>query len=155
MSDAVRENLAVKLQFADAAGRNDILDPAMTDTWLVALLQDLSNRCVDPILVTSVRSDHADDSALGEHGHARGWAADLWIADWKSVGDARITDLLIAIAACPYVWTVGLGGMAREYDTPTSAIAWPVDGKFVVFDDNDQDHVHVQAGNGAGEGKRT
>ena len=155
MSLLARKSLIDRCQFLDDAAKADILDPTRTNTWLIAALLDVA-----PCLITSVRSDHSDDSLIGAHGHARGWAADIW-----SISAEPIEKLLARVAGSLHIWTVGLGGASIPFLQPADSFAtirpfeqtpfrWPTDNRFVLFRDNSTDHVHIQAGNAYGEGLR-
>lgn len=149
MSTQARAALVARCQFLDEGAKADLLNPDVTQTWLIAALLDIA-----PVLVTSVRTDHGDDSTLGAHGHAHGWAADIWC-----VSSETIVCLITRIARSHHIWTVGLGGAARPFLDARSAPApcawsWPDDVRFALFLDNSTDHIHIQAGNSQGEGLR-
>jgi hypothetical protein len=149
MSVQARNELANLLQFSDATQKPDLLDPSKTNTFLIQMLLDVAQRCPRPILITALTTDHPTvDGGPGTHGHTQGFAFDGWTA---TGGDPGVADLIRALAASPYVWTVGAGGAAKNY---LSGITFPSDGKFIFFLDNNQDHVHAQAGNPNGQGLR-
>lgn len=148
MSLQTRQGVANLLTFNDEQARLDLLDPEVTNTWLIALLADVIERSLHPLLVTAVCRDHSNDGS--GHSHHEGWAVDLWHANWMTIGDERILDVLIACADSPYVWTIGLGGKAQQYFSAVSRACH--DRRQVVFMDDGEDHVHLQAGNTAGEG---
>ncbi len=149
MSTQARQELAGLLHFSDSTQKPDLLDPSKTNTLLIQMLLDVVHRCSKPILITALTTDHPTfDGGPGTHGHTQGFAFDGWTATGN---DADVVFLLRALAASPYVWTVGAGGSAKNF---TSGVTFPNDGKFVFFLDNDQDHVHAQAGNASGQGLR-
>lgn len=113
--------------------RDDLLDPAKTQEDLIAMLSIIISQGI-PFEVTSVRTDHGDDSELGPHGHARGFAIDVWPAD----SNAFATFLQNAATHNHLVTKIGLGGAAQHF---FNAFAH---GDTIVFTDNDQDHVHLQ-----------
>lgn len=127
----------------------DLLDPKKTDTWLIAALTDLLHRCQHPILITALNSDHPTyDGGPDGHGHNAGKACDCWIADWQSVGDNRVIDLMKALAECPYVYTVCYGGSVAQEEA--AEVAWPSFPPFVHCNDNQQPHLHFQVQNAYG-----
>ncbi len=149
MSIQARQELTDKLQFSDNTQKSDLLDPNKTNSLLIQMLLDVAHRCPRPLLITALTTDHPTfDGGVGTHGHTQGFAFDGWTA---TGGDAGVADLLRALAASPYVWTVGAGGVAKNF---LAGINFPNDGKFIFFLDNNQDHVHAQAGNANGEGLR-
>lgn len=157
MTEWDRNQLVGYLEFQRDSQRTDLLNPHLTDTLVIQMLDDIVQRyprypeATEYILVTSAYSDHAPDSDLGPHGHhpasGPGFAVDIAPSgdDWLGI--------LKALAASPYVWSVGLGGVIAQEDR--SKVTWPTDGKFIVFDDNNSPHIHVQAANWAGSGRRT
>lgn len=149
MSLAARQSLCNLLSFEDNAAKGDLMDVNRTSTFLVALLEDLVLKAAHPILITAIRSDHHDDSGLGHFGHSGGWAADLWHADWEKVGDEKIRDVIVALIANPYCWSIGLAGYAQKFANLSSP-----DPRVVIFLDDGADHVHCQAGNANGSGRR-
>ena len=156
MSQAVRETLTKKVTFMSPEDEGDLLDPLKTHTYLIAMLMELVQASQHPILLTSVYSSHTVDGGLASHGHhpelGPGFSADLWIGDWKNVGDDRILDIIKLLPYNQYCWTVGLGGQAQEYG---DKVTWPQDNKFILFTDNNTDHLHLQAGNVNGAGWRS
>lgn len=154
MSTSTREALVARLHFNDSQARADLLDEHVTDTLLIQMLDDVADRCKHPILITAVRRDHGLDSYLGRWGHvpigALTASVDCYIADWATVGDAKIVDLALAALASPYVWSIGFGGDAYTYCRGLLS----TDPRVVVFQDNGSDHMHLQAGNGHGSGHR-
>ncbi|GAC1422374.1 MAG: hypothetical protein NVSMB64_30820 [Candidatus Velthaea sp.] len=138
MSLAIRQEVehAVRIQNRIAAG--DLLSAAITQTDLIALLA----RAVLPpedgglgykLLLTAIRSDHGDDSALGPHSHAAGYAVDCWPQD-ESQLEEFIEDMALKNR---WVVKIGLGGSSRRLLTTLDF------GDAIVFEDNDSDHVHL------------
>ncbi|HEV7180149.1 MAG TPA: hypothetical protein VIG51_03920 [Candidatus Baltobacteraceae bacterium] len=140
MSIATRQRVCNLLSFSDGTQQADLLSPARTQTDLIALLQRAAFPCSEGglgyrLLITSVRTDHGDDSALGPHGHSFGYAVDLWPAD-----EATLKQFLIDMAERnSWVTKIGLGGLAAQYlsNIPQDSV--------VVFQDNSTDHVHLQS----------
>ena len=128
-----RESLVSKLHFANAVEKADLLDASKTHDNLIALLAVFAGRGFD-ILITSVRSDHGSDAALGPHGHSAGYAVDLWLPPIQS---ARLINC--AIYENHYVTKIGLGGVFQNEFKERG----PIHGT-LLFDDNSQDHIHFQ-----------
>jgi hypothetical protein len=142
MSIEARQGLCDRLAFQDDSQRSDLMNPNLTQTDLIALLIALAEDW--NIEVTAVRSDHHDDSALGEHSHANGWCIDLWplasaaAGDYLDAGDPRFAAFLEDVAKQPQLYQIGLAGSAW-----TSANAVAAGG--TVFHDDGADHVHIGA----------
>jgi hypothetical protein len=144
----------LELAFNDPLAHADLDDPDKTDTFVIAALLDLQQRQKHRILITAVRSDHSDDSCLGADAHAFGKSVDCYHADWATVGDDKIVDVITALIYNPYVWSIGLGGFPAQYLQRFQELAAKVDDRIIVFQDNGEDHVHFQVGNEHGEGMR-
>lgn len=127
-----REAVVKKLTLQRDSQRTDLLDVNRTNTWLIQALMELLNG-PRPILITAVRADHSPGSLHGE-----GLACDLWHADWASVGDQKITDVMKTISGITCVRSVGLAGGAKNYKTWVTWPSWQS-----VFNDNDVDHIHI------------
>jgi hypothetical protein len=147
MSAQARIALVNACVVRDANAIVDLLEPARTRTELVALLLDAAHaaRALKRyVLVTSVRSDHNDDSTLGKHSHANGWCADLWLLQTKADGDYEPGDSemfalwLTALHRSPWCYQIGLAG---ECVTPHNQSILGSLG----FVDSGADHVHVGA----------
>ena len=119
------------------------MNPSLTQTQLIALLLDLVNAGFH-MEITAVRTDHSDDSALGEHCHANGYCADLWPLGSSTPGDyldatnPYFQQFLEAAAASPWLYQIGLAGSA--WTASNAAAAGPT-----VFQDDGQDHIHLGA----------
>jgi hypothetical protein len=144
MSMQARDKLVTELVFQSGTERGDLLDPNRTQTELVALLLDLAEHHGWHIEVTAVRTDHHDDSALGLHCHANGYAADCWPlasatpGNYLDAGDARFQQFLKDAAASPWIFQIGLAGSA--YTSANMAAAGAS-----AFQDDGADHVHLGA----------
>lgn len=142
MSVAARRTLVARLRFQDAQAPADLLSTSETQTQLIALLLELTQAYA--LEITSVRTDHDNDGALGLHTHANGYCADLWplntdvAGDYMDANDPRFAAFLRAAAASPWLWQIGLGGSA--YTGANMDAAGPT-----AFHDNGQDHVHLGA----------
>jgi hypothetical protein len=129
--------------FQNESQKSDLLGVDVTQTGLIALLEDLVARGF-AIEITAVRSDHHDDSALGEHCHARGYCVDLWpltkpeAGAYVDAGDPYFRQFLQAVAASPWLYQIGLAGSAQSDANRTAA------GES-VFDDDGADHIHIGA----------
>lgn len=135
MSITARQELVAKLLFIDGEAKADLLDPEKTNTWVIAALEDFRNRYAGDITITSVRSDHSNDGC-SPHSHASGDAWDMAVDDW---GQALRALCFMAKQNPTFIYEVGKGGIAQQHDPG----GWP--GDFDIFDDNDQDHIHVSA----------
>lgn len=129
---ADRNALVAQLQFSNPSERADLLDPAQTQDDLIAMLAVIVASGVEP-LITSVRTDHGDDSQLGPHGHARGYAVDLWVP--ASQANGFINDLLYRNHYCT---KIGLGGSFKGRWRPDTYNGT------LVFEDNSTEHIHIQ-----------
>jgi hypothetical protein len=134
-----------RLVFTDPESqRADLLDPNVTNTWLVQFLLQLLATSGHPILITSLVSDH-DPGTF----HEPGRAVDLWHADWEEEGDDAIEDVLAAAAAigstqAPALVEVGLSGDAADYE---NGIDWPAGADVFVESYGDAgEHVHFAIG---------
>jgi hypothetical protein len=143
MSQQARQYLVSKLFFQDDTQQSDLLDENLTQTDLIALLIELVNKG-HHLELTAVRSDHADDSALGLHCHANGYCADMWpltgptAGAWLDAGDPYFQEFLQDAAASQWLFHIGLAGSAWTSDNVASAGS-------TVFQDDGADHVHLAA----------
>lgn len=150
MSTATRQWL-VAMTVCDDSQRADLLneDPVTgTNTDLIALMVDVVRAATNAGCewqFTAVRSDHHDDSALGPHAHAFGYAADGWLIEsanrpgsWIDANDPRFPQVLHGASQSPWHGKTGLAGTA--YTDTNVAAAGPD-----VFQDEGADHVHLQA----------
>lgn len=125
--------------------RSDLLDPDKTSSWLVAFLQQLLDKSGHPILVTAVKTDHHPGTYHNPADGSQGHAVDCWHADWATVGDDKVVDVMVAaghIAATgsPTLLEVGLSGDAVKYET---YVTWPADASVFVEDyGQDNEHLH-------------
>ena len=144
MSQEARSQLVDLLVFQNGTERGDLLDPSRTQTELVALLLDLAKNKGWHVEITAVRSDHHDDSALGLHCHANGYAADCWplasanAGDYLDARDARFQKFLQDAADSAWLFQIGLAGSASTSTNMAAA------GR-TVFQDDGGDHVHLGA----------
>lgn len=128
--------------------RDDLLDPARTQTGLIALIVELLQR--GHILeFTAIRSDHHDDSNLDPTPpyvgtHAGGFAFDCWPlaspspGDYLDASEPRFGAFLADAAASPWHFQTGLAGSALC--TANVQAAGPGE-----FTDSGGDHVHVSS----------
>lgn len=145
MSIQVRQSLVAHPHtiFQSDGQRQDLLNPAKTQTGLIALLLELVQKG-HIILFTAIRSDHHDDSALGEHCHANGFCADVWplnsvnATDYIDAGDDRFAAFLSDAKRSLWLYQIGLAGTA---DTHANRLAAGP----TVFDDDGADHIHLGA----------
>lgn len=146
MSIATRQWVVDHLKLQKGLGstqETDLMNPDLTHTELIALLQGLLQQGFF-IEITSVRSDHSDDTGLGEHSHGNGWCVDCWplasftAADYLDASDPRFQAFLKACAASPWLYQIGLAGSA---DTNANHVAAGP----TVFSDDGADHIHLGA----------
>lgn len=143
MSQEARDALVQKLVFQADSQRSDLENIDLTQTQLIALLTELTNRGWN-IEITSVRTDHSDDSALGYHCHAHGFCADLWPLESMSPGDyvdgnsAQFAEFLKDCSESKWLYQIGLAGSA--WTDANAAAAGPT-----VFHDDGADHIHLGA----------
>jgi hypothetical protein len=129
--------------FQAQSQRDDLLDPNKTRTELIALLTDLVN-AGHIIEFTAIKSDHHDDSDLGEHCHFNGYCADCWplasasAGDYLDASDERFAAFLRDAAHSQWLYQIGLAGSA--YTERNVAAAGPS-----AFHDDGGDHVHLGA----------
>lgn len=143
MSQEARNALvdSKNILFQRESQRTDLENISLVQTGLIAGLTWLCIEKNYPVEITAVRSDHHDDSALGEHCHWNGYCADLWPlnsqtpGDYMDANDGRFQTFLRDLSACPYLFQIGLAG---EADTASNmAAAGPT-----AFVDDGADHIH-------------
>jgi hypothetical protein len=130
MNQTIRKETIKRLKFKNDSERLDLLNPELTSDNLLAALNYISN--MHSIIITSVRTDHGDDSTLGPHCHAHGYAV-----DFAPQNDEDVRALCSAVSRAPHVESVGLGGF--YYTANNMAALYPFG-----FLDNNQPHIHVQ-----------
>lgn len=141
MSIEARARLCAQLIFQAESQRTDLMDPHRTRTELIALLLDVVNHG-HRLEITAVRADHHDDSRLGRHTHANGFAVDCWPLVSFTAGDyldgaaPGFLDFLEDLDASPWLYQIGLAGTAW---TPANAAAAGAS----AFHDDGADHVHI------------
>ena len=150
MSAQARLRLVNACVIRDLSSITDLLneDPLTgTNTDLIALLLDAvaaAKQLSAYVLLTSVRTDHSDDSALGAHSHAHGYCADTWLLATKNDGDyidasaPIFGSWLAAIRRSPWLYQIGLAGSAAT--SVNLSICAPYG-----FTDDGDDHVHLSA----------
>lgn len=130
--------------FQNDRQKADLLDPEKTQTSLIALLIELVIVKGQLLVITAVRSDHHDDSALGLHCHANGYAVDCWPLTMKNLNayadgiSAPMTSLLVDASRSTWLHQIGLAGSADE--SGNHALAGPT-----AFSDSGPDHIHLGA----------
>lgn len=129
--------------FQSQSQRDDLLDPNKTQTDLIALLTDLVGKGWN-IEFTAIRSDHHDDSVLGEHCHAHGWCADCWplkssrAGDYIDANDPQFARFCNDAGFDPSEYQEGLAGTAWTHANAVAAGSG-------VFHDDGADHIHLGA----------
>lgn len=144
MSTQARQAVAnsPKMNYTSSSQKADLLDPKKTNTYLIAMLQWTLDNLYLPILVLSINSDH---SPSGQH--VVGCAIDLYPANWATGEQTTCQDMMTAFSRNPFCEAVGLGGVTRRWK---NNVRWPSGAcsqYFVLFDDNDSDHLHVSCAN--------
>jgi len=148
MSQEARDALANRLALTDDTQRTDICDePYKTNTYLIDFLTQLSDTCGHQILVTALNSDHDP----GTWHNPPGQAVDCWHADWETVGDDEIVDLLDAAAAIAQQGGLTLLEVGLSGDAVTAAdemdFSFPENTEVFVEDyGQDNEHVHFAVG---------
>lgn len=123
--------------------RQDILDPSITQTDLIAMLLGVHDAGVI-FEYTAIKSDHSDDSCLGLHSHADGFCADGWFNSERQLGayldanDPRFEHGLAVAAKSIWLYQIGLAGSADTHAAEVAA------GR-TVFADDGADHCHFGA----------
>lgn len=141
MSLQKRQEVVDRLFFQDEGSKSDLLDPNLTNTNLIAMLDHLHVMGFF-MEVTAVRSDHHPDGYLGKHSHQAGNAIDLWPLKNREAGNyldenSRDFQLFLHYAQADNLcFQVGLGGSANN--AHNVAILGPKG-----FIDNGSDHVHL------------
>jgi hypothetical protein len=144
MSMQARQKLVDSLIFQDGIQATDIMDPSKTKTQLIALLLELVDKGWH-LEVTAVKSDHHNDSALGEYCHYNGYCADVWPLNSATPGDyidassPKFQQFLRDAATSPWLHQIGLVGDGA--DSPENfAAAGPT-----AFQDDGGAHIHLGA----------
>jgi len=73
----LRSDILQHVQIKEGVHSSDLLDPNLTQEDLILLIAKTvftitSNGLGFPLLLTSINTDHPNDSALGPHGHSGG-----------------------------------------------------------------------------------
>jgi len=121
------------ISYTNLTQKADLLDVTVTNTNLIAALKDVLDKGF-VVQVTSVKTDHSDDSCLGipgvyNHGHTHGYALDCWCEDLQS--------FVQYLCDNPLVMKIGLGGARAQALQITP-------GATMVFSDNNEPHIHFQ-----------
>jgi hypothetical protein len=156
MSQELRDALVASPNtiFQNPSERADLLDEAKTSTYLIELLYDICVTKNWAVEFTAIRSDHHDDSSLGEAPqyigthwggeNGPGWAADLWplntptAGDYIDASDPKFQQFLEACGVEPERMQTGLAGSAYTHADVVAAGSG-------VFQDAGADHVHLSA----------
>jgi hypothetical protein len=129
--------------FQQDSQRADLRDSGTTQTELIALLIDVVQKG-HIVLFTAVKSDHHDDSALGQHCHFKGFCADVWPlkstspTDFVDANAPEMAAFLRDAAHSAWLYQIGLAGSADT--TGNSVAAGPT-----KFSDGGADHIHLGA----------
>ncbi len=141
MSQATRELVCSKLVFQNPSQKADLLNPAVTNSGLIALLQYLVVSLGWHLEITAVYTDHhVDGDGPGLHRPA-GLAFDGWPLNSAKPGDymdensAQFQEFLTDLSRAPYYYDTGLGG--SSFTPANMKAAGPS-----AFQDSQFDHVH-------------
>jgi len=141
MNIETRKQICELLFFQDATQKGDLLDPTRTTDELLGCLKSILD-AGHHVEITAVRSDHSDDTALGPHCHARGYAVDCWPLATATAGDYLDADtdafraFLSACIRAAHIYQIGLAGSAATQENLDLAQA-------IAFIDDGADHVHL------------
>jgi len=138
------------LLFQQNIHRLDLLNPARTQTQLIALIEHMVDRG-HVLEVTMVRTGHHDDghndpsgNPQGIGSHWFGWAVDFWfnrskrLGDWMDVGEPGFMTGLRDLRLAPYLDQIGMTSDA--HNDATVAAAGPRS-----FLDSGGSHLHAGA----------
>ena len=142
MSMEARQRVAnsPKMYYTSSTQKADLLDPKKTNTYLIAMLEWQIDNSYLQILVLAINSDH---SPSGQH--VVGCAIDCYPQNWATGEQTTCTDMMKGFAKNPFCEAVGLGGITKRWK---GNVQWPPPSDcFVVFDDNDTDHIHASCAN--------
>lgn len=151
MSIETRQKLVSdsRLVFQRDSQRTDLLDSAMTNTWLIEFLMKLLDEAGHPILVTALYTDHHPGTLHHPTDGTPGRAVDCWNADWATVGDDKCVDVMKAAAKIsegeqPFLVEVGLSGDAARLQ---GQVDWgPTYNVFVEDWGDSNEHLHFGVG---------
>lgn len=141
MSTQAREAVAnsSKMRYTNPTQKSDLLDPSRTNTYLIAMFQWFLDNLWLPELVLSV------NTGRGSGLHSVGCAVDMYPANWDSNEKQTCVDMMTAASRNPFCQQVGLGGVTKNWK---SLVQWPPESVgFVLFMDNDTDHLHIACAN--------
>ena len=130
--------------FQQTSQKVDLASVELTQTDLIALLLTELVGKGHILEFTAIKSDHHDDSALGEHCHFNGYCADLWplasrqAGDYLDAEDPRFQAFLRDVSASTWLYQVGLAGSAWISQNAVAA-------GDSVFHDDGEDHIHLGA----------
>ena len=146
MSAETRDLLAnhPRLVLANHSQKEQLLNPEITDTWLIQFLLSLVQSCATPVLITALNTDHSP----GTWHNPPGRGVDCWNADWASAGDDDVRFILqqaayISCTGQPKLIEVGLSSVAAQYK---DSFNYCCDNVFVEDYGHDNAHVHFAVG---------
>lgn len=135
MSTETRIKVCDRLYFRVDDYRDQLLDINLTNTYLIAMLDDITkpdNSYLEEIEVLSVWRTNS-------WGHSRGFSIDLYPKNWQDREQEAVTRVMKSLSLTCNCMTVGLGGITKQWKT---YVTWPT-AYFILFDDNDLDHLHA------------
>lgn len=146
MSVETRQKLVdhPRLVLANHSQKDQLLDPAITNTWLVQFMLSLVQSCSTPLLVTAINTDHGK----GTWHNPAGRAIDCWNSDWASAGDDKVRFIMesasyISCSKKPQLIEVGVSGLAVNYKDD---FKWCCDNVFVEDYGRSNEHLHFAVG---------
>lgn len=146
MSIETRQQLIAhpRLVLANHSQKDQLLDPNLTNTWLIQFMLSLVKSCATPLLVTALNTDHSP----GTYHNKAGRAVDCWNADWASAGDDKVRFIMetasyISCSKKPQLIEVGLSGLATKYKDD---FKWCCDNVFVEDYGRSNEHLHFAVG---------
>ena len=146
MSVETRQKLVdhPRLVLANHSQKDQLLDPNITNTWLIQFMLSLVQSCSTPLLVTALNTDHGPGTLHNPPGRA----LDCWNADWSSAGDDKVRFIMehasyISCSGKPRLVQVGLSGLSVNY---MNDFKWCCDNVFVEDYGRSNEHVHFAVG---------
>jgi hypothetical protein len=146
MSTETRQKLVdhPRLVLANHSQRAQLLDPQLTNTWLIQLMLSIVQSTGTPLLVTAINTDHSP----GTYHNPSGRAFDGWNANWASAGDDKVRDILevaswISQSFKPQLVEVGLSGASTKYKDSFNYNCSKV---FIESYSSANEHIHLAVG---------
>jgi hypothetical protein len=135
-----REALCKRLFFKRPSHKADLLDPTKTQTWLIGHLLYVTQKY--SFETTAVKSDHHNDSGLGEYCHFNGYCVDGYplrshkANDWMTCESLEFRNFLTHVSLSPYQYQTGIA--PASFSLENLVAAGPN-----AFKDDGADHIHL------------